>query len=71
MAEQQTPNMERRAFLRKAGIVGIAAAWATPLVQTVPMTAAHAHGERTGQARSTTRTTTTKSDHGTGDHESD
>jgi hypothetical protein len=71
MAEQQTPNMERRAFLRKAGVVGLAAAWATPLVQTVPMTAAYAHGEATPRQRSTTRTTTTQSDQGTGDHESD
>lgn len=59
MAEQQTPNMERRAFLRKAGIVGIAAAWATPLVQTVPMTAAYAHGQHTPRVRTTSSTTHT------------
>lgn len=59
MAEQPRANMERRTFLRKAGVVGLAAAWATPLVQTVPMTAAYAHPERTPPARTTTPTTTT------------
>jgi hypothetical protein len=59
MAEQSRPNMERRAFLRKAGVVGLAAAWATPLVQTVPMTAAYAHPQQTPHPRTTTPTTTT------------
>jgi hypothetical protein len=47
MAEERTPEqrskeLDRRAFLRRAGMTGLAAAWVAPVVQSIAATPAYA-----------------------------
>lgn len=50
-------DLERRAFLKKAGATGLAAAWAAPVVQTVIASPAFASGRNgTGQPGTTSDT---------------
>jgi hypothetical protein len=46
MSEEQTPKqskeLDRRAFLRRAGMTGLAAAWVAPVVQSIAATPAYA-----------------------------
>lgn len=62
-------DFERRAFLKKAGATGLAAAWAAPVIQTVIASPAFATGgggtaapTTTGKDDTSTNSTTTSGD---------
>jgi hypothetical protein len=40
--EERTRELDRRAFLRRAGMTGLAAAWVAPVVQSIAATPAYA-----------------------------
>jgi hypothetical protein len=42
--EQRSKELDRRAFLRRAGMTGLAAAWVAPVVQSIAATPAYATG---------------------------